>query len=130
VFKSTGTIQYFDNPYKLIVEVDNEIGNYYRSFIPKFYQVRKPMYDSHISVVRNEAPVNLDAWNKYQDLKIEFKYDPFIYNDELYFWLNAYSDYLEDVRAELGLPVSSKFSRPPDGQRVFHITIGNIKHLR
>jgi hypothetical protein len=130
MFSSVGTLVYSENPYKLIVNVDNEIGNYYRWFIPKALQVQKPMYSSHISTVRNEVPPNLNVWGKYQGTEIAFEYEPFIYNDELYYWLNAYSPTLEEIRVELGLPTLSEFTRSPDGKHRFHITIGNTKHLR
>jgi hypothetical protein len=129
MFKSTGTLIYSDSPYKLIVEVDDDLGNYYRQFIPRAWQVRKPMYPSHISIVRNEAPPNLSVWNKYQNKEIDFEYDSFIYFDEIYYWLNAYSAILEDIRLELGLPNLSEFTKSPDGKHRFHITIGNTKHL-
>jgi len=127
---SIGTLIYSENPYKLIVDIDNEIGNYYRSLIPKYFQVKKPMYSSHISIVRNEVPPNLNMWGKYQGVKISFEYESFIYSDELYYWLNAYSFILEDIRIELGLSNLSKYTKSPDGKHRFHITIGNIKHLK
>lgn len=129
MFKSVGKLIYFENHYKLIVAVDNEISYYYRALIPKYLQVRKPMYSSHISVVRNEVPPNLNRWGKYQGLEVNFEYESFIYNDELYYWLNAYSPILENVRVDLGLPNLSQYTRSPDGKHKFHITIGNTKHL-
>jgi hypothetical protein len=129
MFNSVGTLIYSEDPYKLIVDVDNEIGNYYRLLIPKYFQVRKPMYSSHISVVRNEVPPQVAHWGKYQGVEINFEYEPFIYGGELYYWLNAYSPMLEDIRLELGLPNLSKYTKSPDGSHRFHITIGNTKHL-
>lgn len=129
MFTSIGTLVYSQDPYKLIVNVDDGIGDYYRSLIPKAWQVKKPMYPSHISTVRNEAPKNMMAWNKYQGMNISFEYDGIIYNDEVYFWLNAYSPKLEEIRLELGLSNLSQFTRSPDGKHKFHITIGNTKHF-
>ena len=127
---SIGTLDYSTDPHKLVLVVDNDIGRFYRSLIPKYMNVKGPMYPSHISVVRNEIVPNLEVWGKYQDLQVDFEYDSFIFNDELYYWLNARSSFLEDVRAELGLPALSEFTRSPDGRHRFHITIGNTKHLR
>lgn len=87
------------------------------------------MYSSHISTVRNETPLNLSVWRKYHQQEISFDYEPFIYNGTVYYWLNAYSKNLEDIRLELGLPNTSEFTRSPDGRHKFHITIGNLKHL-
>lgn len=129
MFSSTGLLIYSENPYKLIVEVDDEIGRYYRSFIPKHIGVQRPLYSSHISTVRNETPLNLEVWRKYHQKEIAFDYEAIVYYDELYYWLNAYSKTLEDIRIELGLPCTSEFTRSPDGRHRFHITIGNLKHL-
>ena len=125
---STGTLIYSNNPYKLIVLVDNEIGRYYRALIPKYLDVRKQFHDSHISVIRNENPINMGFWGSYHNQEINFEYESNIYNDETYYWLNAYSPKLEEIRQELGLQSTSQFTRSPDGAHKFHITIGNIKH--
>jgi hypothetical protein len=129
MFKSSGTLLYSNNPYKLIVSVDNEIGRYYRSLIPPYHKVQKPLYDSHISTIRNEVPTNFLCWGKYQNRVVEFEYESFIYNDELYYWLNVYCQDLEDIREELGLQNTSPFTRSPDGKHRFHITIANLKHI-
>ena len=127
LFQSIGKLKYFDNPYKLIVEVDNEIARYYRSFIPKYLKVNKPMYPAHISTVRREIP-NLEFWGKYQGKDINFQYENIICNDEVYYWLGAFSKELQEIRTELGLPITSWITEPPDGLYNFHITIGNTKN--
>lgn len=126
--KSIGKLVYYTDPYKLIVDVDNDIGNYYRSLIPKHFRARRPFYDSHISVIRNEDPIIISYWNKYQDLEIEFEYDIYIHNSATYFWLNVTNKLLEEIRLELGLTATSEFSKPPDSSNYFHITIANTKH--
>jgi hypothetical protein len=123
MFKSAGKLQYSDNPYKLIVEVDSELTDYYRSLVPSIVSLNKPMYPPHISVVRKETPLNLFAWNKHKDRFIFFDYESEIYNDELYYWLNAYSEDLEKIRFELGLPIINDGST----RHKFHITLGNLK---
>jgi len=127
---SIGKLIYSDNPYKLIVSVESDIGDFYRSLIPKYLDVRKPMHAPHISTVRNETPNNLSVWGKYEGQDVEFQYDSFIYNDDVYYWINCFSSTLEEIRQELGLPTTSQFTRSPDGKHKFHITIGNIKHLK
>lgn len=129
MFYSTGILIYSNNPYKLIVTVDQEISDYYRSLIPKTFYVRKQLYPAHISVVRNEIPVNIEKWACHHNVIIDFEYEPVIYNDECYYWINAYSSVLEYIRVELGLYPTSEFTKSPDGKHKFHITIGNIKHL-
>ena len=127
MIQSTGTLLYSNNPYKLIVSIDNEIGRYYRSLIPKYFNAQPQAYSSHISVVRKEIPPNINVWYKYHGSEIQFEYDSIIYNGEVYFWLNAYSPVLEEIRLELGLQNLSQYTRSPDGRHRFHITIANMK---
>jgi hypothetical protein len=129
MFTSTGTIKYYSNPYKLIVEVDQDISEYYRKLIPKYIdQPARQMYAAHISVVRNEIPPHLSLWGKYEEEEIEFYYDNEVHFGEVYCWLNVWCKRLEEIRLELGLPVSSRFTLPPEGFiRCFHITLGNFK---
>lgn len=126
---STGNLIYYNNPYKLIVEVDDDFGKYYRSLIPKNYKIRAPMYSPHITVLRNEAPLLLNTWEEHYNMSIEFEYDTYIHNYDVYFWLNVSCPLLSDIRIDLGLPKCSEFTRSPDSNSDFHITIGNIKHL-
>jgi hypothetical protein len=127
-YTSTGILKYFPN--KLILEIDQGIVDYYRWFIPKSIKINRQMYPAHISVVRKENPGRPQVWGKYEGKAIEFIYSNIIYNCSIYFWLNVYSKELEKIRLELGLPIDSIYSRPPDGAiRTFHITIGNLKNL-
>ena len=128
MIKSKGKLIYSLNPTKIILEVDQGIADYYRSTIPKYFKVNKPLYGAHISVVRKEN-VNMNYWNKYNLKEIEFEYRNYIYNDELYWWLNSYSKELEDIRIELGLTGTSDITKSPDGRHKFHITIANNKNV-
>jgi len=103
MFYSTGTLRYYNDPIKLIVEVDPDISRFYYSLIPKYIHANKQMFAPHISVVRKEIPPNMTAWNKYGGHELDFEYDNYIYNDETYYWLNCYSKRLEEIRIELGL---------------------------
>ncbi len=125
---SVGILRYFENPLKIIVEVDPEIAEFYRSLIPKWIKVNRPRYPPHISVVRNEQPPDVRLWRRHEGFNILFQYDPYIHVGRVYCWLNVYSKCLEYTRRELGLPVSSEITRPPEGHdRVFHMTIANQK---
>ena len=127
---SVGTLRYSENPYKLIVEVDPEIVRYYRALLPKYIHTNPQAYAPHISVVRNEVPVHLEHWGKYEGQPLEFTYEGYVYSGQVYIWLNAFSTRLEEIRTELGLPVSTEYTRPPDTFiKVFHITLGNRKGL-
>jgi hypothetical protein len=88
------------------------------------------LYAAHISVVRKEHPPNLGIWGQHEGEIVEFFYHPHVYSSELYFWLNVFSKRLEEIRLELGLPVSSPYTLPPCGfDKCFHTTIANSKGL-
>lgn len=128
LYSSVGTLRYFqgDFGYKLIVEIDPQIMEYYRSLLPKYIKTNKQKYAPHISAVRKEVPN--EYWGKYEGEKIDFYYSPIIQFGKVYCWLNCYCKRLEAIRLELGLPVSSPYTRPPEGfEKTFHVTLGNFK---
>jgi hypothetical protein len=128
LYKSKGVLRYsiVDVGYKLIVEADQGIADYYLKLIPKYKNVTRQRYPAHISIVRKEVPINLDQWGKREGEDVDFWYDNEIKSGRVYFWLNVFSKKLEEVRTELGLPVSSEYTRPPDSfEKVFHLTLGN-----
>lgn len=130
LYRATGFLKYsIDNSgYKLIAEIEQDLADYYRSLIPKYLYVNRQRYHAHISIVRREDPPNKEFWGKYQDEEIEFLYDPDIKRGKVYYWLNCFCKRLEEIRIELGLPVSSPYTRPPDGfYKCFHVSIGNVK---
>lgn len=134
LFKSSGPLRYStDNKGlpKLIVEVDPGISGFYRSLIPKWHKVNSQMYAPHISVVRKEPVIpNRNKWEAYEGYEVDFLYSNYIYNGQVYWWLNAFSKKLEEIRLELGLPVSSPYTLPPEGfDKCFHLTLGNSKNV-
>ena len=129
--KSVGVLKYTEKPGNLRVIVDPGLADYYRSLIPKSSVANKPMYPPHISVIRKEpTPILTDCWGKYDGQEVEFEYSTEIHSGKVYYWLNAFCLKLEEIRTELGLPVSTEFTRPPDGYvKCFHITLANSKKL-
>lgn len=126
VFTSSGQLKYIHT--KLIVEVDQDIINFYRKLIPKYYYVKPQMYKAHISVVRKEKVPNSKFWEKYEGKLIDFYYLNKVYNSETYWWLNCFSKELEDIREELGLPINEIYIQPIEGfKKTFHCTLGNTK---
>jgi hypothetical protein len=125
LFKSIGKLRYgYSN---LVLDVDQEIVRYYRALLPKTIRTNSQMYDAHISVVRKEEP-NMAFWRKYEGELVEFQYSHEVRNGTLYYWVDAFSKRLEEIRAELGLPVHSPYITPPEGfLHTFHVTIGNTK---
>ena len=129
MFTSSGIIRYFDIPLKVIVEVDPEIVNYYRALVPKWITINKQLHLPHISVIRNEVPTIWNKWKQRDGEKIDFQYSHDIKHGKVYYWLEAYSSDLEDLRVELGMSANSDITRPPDHHDCFHITIGNMKEI-
>ena len=132
MFTSKGQLKYskIEDKYKLIVSVDEEIVRYYRSLIPKWFKVNPQMHRAHISVVRNEVPPKMEFWGKYEGEIIEFCYESIIRQGSVYWWLNVFCKRLEEIRLELGLPVSSPYTLPPEEfTKCWHISLGNQKEL-
>lgn len=129
-----GTLRYTnDDGHRLVVDVCEDFGRYYRRLIPKSYPTQRPRWPPHITVVRagKEKPSSLgmEFWGEYEGSEVEFSYDPELRLDRVYYWLNVTSRRLSEIRMELGLPAKSRWTRPPDAQECFHITIANRKAL-
>jgi hypothetical protein len=131
-YNSIGILRYSHTPgygWKLIAEVDKELVRFSRALVPKTIHLNSTRYAPHISIIRKEVPPNLDLWGLHEGKEISFEYNPYIFNGEVYYWLRVFSVQIEKIRLELGLLRYSSWSRPPDGQDCFHITIGNCKNL-
>lgn len=133
LFQSIGVLHYSHNDnygYRLVMDVDQGIADFYRSMLPKWIDRKPQRYGAHVSIVRKEVPVNLDVWGKHEGQEIEFSYSNMVQTGIVYFWLNVFCKRLEEIRVELGLPVSSEYTLPPEGfVKCFHMTIGNSKRL-
>lgn len=137
-FKSSGVLRYSGRN-KLIVEVDQQIADYYRCLIPKWIPVQRSRWAAHVTVIREkegletEVPTNWDVWGKYEGQEIDFYYGNEVRYGEIYFWLDILSVEMEKIRDELGivyLPPTpeNKWRIPPKGfKKYFHMTIGNLK---
>jgi hypothetical protein len=134
LYSSTGILRYAlteQHGFKLVAEIDPELARYYRALIPKWIDTNPQKYRAHISAVRKETPVKMEHWERYEGQEVEFLYSPIVHHGEVYWWLNCFSKRLEEIRLELGLPVDSPYTRPPDGMaKTFHTTIGNMKRLQ
>lgn len=132
LYLSTGTFHYFsEGGYRLVLEVNQELANYYYALIPKWKNARRPRWAAHVTVVRQEkeTPVHLEHWGKYEEEQVPFFYSPVIHSGKVYYWLNIFCVRLEEVRRELGLPVRSEYTMPPSPlfTKCFHCTIANNK---
>lgn len=130
---STGTLHYSqDAGYKLVLLVDQGLSDFYRSLIPKWLPVNRPMHPAHVTVVRSykETPACLEPWGRYEGERVPFVYSPEVHFGKVYYWLNILCTRLETIREELGLPCRSIYTQPPVGfQKFFHCTIANVKGI-
>lgn len=130
LYESVGILRYSTEPSNLRVVVDPAIADYYRALIPKYIRTNRQMYPAHVSVVRKEIIPNVDFWGKYEGEEVLFYYSNTVNSGQVYYWINVFCKRLEEIRLELGLPVSSPYTLPPEGfHKCFHCTIGNAKEL-
>lgn len=128
-FVSTGRLRYSpktlgkyqDQKWWLIIDCDPNLGAYYR-YLYKLHNyhlksLTKPAWAEHITVVRNEEPLNAVAWEKYDGQEIEFQFTPVAETDGHYTWFPVACDRALDMREELGL------SRHPEFP--LHLSIGH-----
>lgn len=131
LYQAKGKLHYSNSHgYKLVVECEQDIADMYRALVPKYYYLQRQRYPAHITVVRSykEVPLNMEPWGKYDGEVIEYYYESFIRIGTAYMWLNVLCNRLEEIRYELGLPIRSEYTQPPEGfSKYFHMTIGNIK---
>jgi hypothetical protein len=126
ICESIGTLRYSEGTQgpRCVLEVDPEIARYVRSMIPKYHHVKQPMYAPHITVIRHEKP-SRETWAAHDNSQIMFWYNPLVFNDEIYWWLNVRCPRLSEIRTGLGLS-PTRFT-PQDSAGGFHMTIGNTK---
>ena len=127
MFQARGIIRYYHNWVMAWLDED-DLLDYYRALVPKAVGIQPPMRAAHVSIVRlfEEVP-DRSAWGKHEGESIIVDYEPGVYTDGTYFWLDAWSDEVGYIRRSLGL---STF-RERDGfsdYGCYHITIGNVKN--
>lgn len=132
-YYSHGKIHYDDDDgFRLTVEVNQDLSNYYRCLVPKVQRVERPRYSAHITVVRPvyESPSKIRYWGNYEGEIVEFMYDHYIQEGKGYMWINCWCKRLEVIREELGLPNFSHYPLLPEGYlKTFHCTIGRYEEV-
>ena len=108
----------------VVVDLDKEFGDYYYSLIPKYREVQKQKYPSHITVVRSFEIPDRKNWGFWDGKIIRFKYDNTIQFNGLYYYLDVWGGVIGFVRKVLGL------KRYRSGKDRYHITIGNVKNKK
>ena len=129
--KSTGKLVYSPRTHLassdrwLVLMCDDEISKYYRHLYTFEYpylhgersgKLTRPVWGTHISIIRGERIPNFKLWRLDENKIVEFEYEPGVKDNGEYYWLKVTCPYLEDLREKYGL------SRHP--QFGYHLTIG------
>ena len=138
MFTSFGQITYVNDWFT--ISVDEDLSRYYLKQIP--LKLNRQKYKPHITIAKiNKLDLNklclFDIYERFfpnqnimkNDISIgkliEFQYDHYVFNNEIYYWLNAYSKELTEFRSKIDS--LADIWMPPDGTKCFHITLGNLK---
>ena len=114
------TLRYYQN--WAIAYVDKQLGDYYFSLAPKYWYLQRPKEKPHITVVRKDIEIpSYDNWGFRDGTDLYFLYEPVIYRDSMYAWIDVYSEDIGNLREVLGLP------RMRVGFDCYHLTVGNFK---
>lgn len=125
-FKAEGKIIYDPtagkaaNKWWMIVECPQGILDYYYYWITRKTKIRiqKPLFGSHVSVIRGEEPSKeyQHLWRKHHEKTVTFYYEHEVFYADNFWWLRVKCDELKDIRKELGLN--------PEVEHGLHLTIG------
>lgn len=117
--KSSGKLKVF-NTWALL-ECDDSIGQMYRSLysLEYFYKpkIQKPVWGTHISVIRGEKELDSLLKKEIHNMEIEYFYIPVMRTNGIHFWLPVICPILDNIRIEFGLSKSIVD---------YHLSIGNI----
>jgi len=110
--------------------IDEEIGQYHRHLWwlehNKGKKLSRPYWGTHVTIIRNEIPPNINKWWNFHQEEIVFQYFPGVmdnYGPERYrsfYWLDVFCPKFDKIRQELGLH--------PNPDRIYHMTIGSIEN--
>jgi len=131
--KSTGRLTYSPRTHLassdrwLVVMGDDEISRYYRHLYTLQYpylngektgKLTRPVWGTHISVIRGERLPKQELWRLDEGKIIEFDYEGGVIDNGEYYWLKVSCPYLLDLREKYGLPREPRFG--------LHLTIGRV----
>ncbi len=109
----------------LVVMCDDEISKYYRHLFTKEYpylngektgKLTRPVWGTHISVIRGERIPRFDLWGLDANKIVDFEYEGGVQSNGEYYWLKVTCPYLSELRVRYELPPYPRFG--------FHLTIG------
>ena len=104
----------------LVLMCDDQISTYYRSLFAREFpwkpKLTRPVWGTHISVIRGEKIPKPELWKLDANKIIQFEYEGGVIDNNDYYWLRVKCEYLCKLREEYGLPREPRFG--------FHMTIG------
>lgn len=125
-FKSSGKLVYSpkthlrDSQRWLVLMCEDELAKYYctlfRREFPWLPKLQRPVWGTHISIVRGEQIPNHEVWGLAANKFINFEYEPGVRDNGEYYWLKVYCDELCAIREAFGLKREPQFG--------LHLTIG------
>lgn len=109
----------------LVLMCDDEISRYYRTLYAKEYpylngercgKLTRPVWGTHISVIRGEKIPNYKLWGLDANKIVEFEYEAGVKDNKEYYWLKVKCPHLLALREEYGLSKEPRYG--------LHLTIG------
>lgn len=104
----------------LVLMCDDSISQYYRCLWTREYPWRgkltRPVWGTHVSVIRGEYIPNMKLWGLDANKMVEFEYEGGVIDNKEYYWLKAKCPALSELREKYGLSPEPKFG--------FHLTVG------
>jgi hypothetical protein len=109
----------------LVLMCDDEISLYYRALFYREFpwkgKLTRPVWGTHISIIRGEYIPKFDLWGLDANKIIDFEYEGGVIDNNEYYWLKVKCPYLNDLRIKYGLSPEPRFG--------FHLTIGRTTQL-
>lgn len=106
----------------LVLMCDDALSEYYRTLFKREFpwktKLMRPVWGTHVSVIRGEVIPNSDIWGLGKDSIVNFEYEGGVKDNGEYYWLKVRCDELAAIRQAYGLPRSPQFG--------FHLTIGRV----
>lgn len=89
----------------IVLEIQHEIGKYYRSLFLKTFGIKlqRPSNSEHITVVSDYDKTNISNYRYLDKTIIPFDTDPFLYWNGNAVWVNIHSKELDEIREIIGL---------------------------
>ena len=107
--------------WRLVIEVDHGIALYYNWWVERIWglKLQLPVWKAHITVLNGKQRVEPQfrkAWKAHERERVTFEYNVEFEQHWKFFALPVRCEYLNVLRAELGLPAWDKY----------HITFGRM----